>query len=253
MRIVPWLFGTGLASVWAITTFSCGTTPNIGTNLTVTFSAATTGTGGAGGDGGIHTGGMGGMGTGGTGMGGMAVTSSSQSSSMASSGTGVVPPVETPVHGCLLGLAVDLTKAGPSVAFAFSTATKRFTVTQSGVALELSYPMCLKLTVNQKLYLAGSGVKGDPMLVGGLVDSDEVGNYDKKSPLQPTCYTASGSFDPNSAPACYTGGIWPCGANGVSTAAQCVEASQKAFTVQVYPFYDNSQKVARRGALYVVP
>jgi hypothetical protein len=167
-------------------------------------------------------------------------------------------PVEEPVHGCLFGDAYDLTGGGPAVALSFSTVTKRYTATVNGASIEIPYPMCVKIKFNQRLVLSGVNVKSDgngtnPLLIGGTVDADGIAKYDKKSPIQPNCYSAGvNSFDPN-ATNCYNGGTWPCGHPNAGTAGQCTLDSQKAFVVKAYPFYDNGQKETRRGALYIVP
>ena len=274
MRIAPWLLGSGFVSIWALTAFSCNTVEYGGSNLTVTFTAVTTstgggeggastdGTGGTGGSGGSGgSGGMGGMvGSGGMsavgtgGAGGMAASSSSSSSGAGGAGGSEPGPVEKPLHGCLSAAAVDLTGAGPAVSLAFSAASKRYTATVNGQAIELAYPMCIRLKATQRLLLGGSGVKGDPLMVGGVVDGDGVGNYMKLSPLQPSCFSASTGFNANNVPGCYNGGVWPCGASGASSAAQCSVDGQKAFSAMTtYPFFDNSQKQTRLGALYIVP
>jgi len=260
--------------MWALSAFSCNKPLREGTNLTVTFSAitaVTVGTGGTavttsdvggmGGIGGAGIGGagIGGMGTGGAGTGGMGTggmgTGGMGTGSSATSGAGGADPVpvETPVHGCFFKDAYDLTGGGLTVNLAFSAGTKKFTATVGGNGVELPYPMCVKIKYNQRLVLAGSGVKGDPLMVSGLVDSDGVATYDKKGPMQPTCFSAANSFDPNNVPGCYTGGTWPCGAVGAATAGQCTLDTQKSFALKAYPFYDNSQKEVRRGALYVIP
>ena len=255
MRMAPWLLSSGVASMWALSAFSCNKPLREGTNLTVTFSAITAVTVGTGGTD-VTTsdvGGMGGMGTGGTGgMGGMGTGGMGTSVTSGAGGADPVP-VETPVHGCFFKDAYDLTGGGLTVNLAFSAGTKKFTATVGGNGVELPYPMCVKIKYNQKLVLGGSGVKGDPLMVSGLIDGDGVATYDKKGPMQPTCFSAATSFDPNNVPGCYQGGTWPCGAVGAPTAGQCTLDTQKSFALKAYPFYDNSQKEIRRGALYIIP
>ena len=272
MRMAPWLLSSGVASMWALSAFSCNKPLREGTNLTVTFSAitaVTVGTGGTdvttsdvGGMGGIGGAGIGGAGIGGAGIGGAGtggmgtggMGTGGMGTSVTSGAGGADPvPVETPVHGCFFKDAYDLTGGGLTVNLAFSAGTKKFTATVGGNGVELPYPMCVKIKYNQKLVLGGSGVKGDPLMVSGLIDGDGVATYDKKGPMQPTCFSAATSFDPNNVPGCYQGGTWPCGGVGAPTAGQCTLDAQKSFALKAYPFYDNSQKEIRRGALYIIP
>ena len=272
MRIAYWLLASGLASVSLASGFSCSSTPNTGDELTVTFtaqSAVTVGTGGMGGtpdvassSAGTGTGGMGGAG----GAGGMGPASSSSMASSSSATTtggggegGAEPvPVETPVHDCLIKDAYDLTGGGPAVSLSLSAVTKRYSATVNGNSIEMPWPLCIKIKFNQRLVVGGPGVKSDgngtnPLLVGGSIDKDGISTYDKKSPVQPSCYSSGvNSFDPN-ATNCYSGGTWPCGHPNASTVGQCTLDSQKAFVVKAYPFYDNGLKDARKGALYIVP
>jgi len=199
------------------------------------------------------------------GMGGMGPASSSSmtASSSASSGAGGEGgsdpvPVETPVHGCLFADAYDLTGGGPAVVLSLSAVTKKYSATINGASFEIPWPMCVKIKFNQRLVVGGPGTKSDangtnPLVVGGSVDKDGIAVYDKKSPIQPNCYSAGvNSFDPN-ATNCYNGGSWPCGHPSASTAGQCTQDSQKSFVIKAYPFYDNGLKDLRKGALYIVP
>jgi hypothetical protein len=198
------------------------------------------------------------------GVGGMGPASSSSMTASSSASTGAggeggsdPVPVETPVHGCLIKDAYDLTGGSPAVALSLSVATKRYSATVNGVSVEIPWPMCVKIKFNQRLVVGGPGVKSDgngtnPLIVGGSVNNEGIAFYDKKSPIQPSCYTGLNSFDPNS-PNCYSGGTWPCGHSNASTMGQCALDSQKAFVVKAYPFYDNGLKDSRQGALYIVP
>lgn len=254
--------------MWTLSAFSCSRPLREGIELTVTFSAVTAVTIGSGGTdvttsapmGGMGgMGGIGGMGgselVGGGGAGGVeSGAMMTSSSSAATTGSGGAAPVlmETPVHGCLLKDTTDLTGGGLTVNVSYVPGTKAFSASVGGNIVQLPYPLCLKIKFNQKLVVTGSNAQGGPLLVSGFIDADGVGTYDKKGPIQPNCFVAATSFDPNSG-ACYNGGTWPCGAPGATAAGQCTLASQKPpFNLKTYPFYNNSLK-EQQGALYVIP
>lgn len=140
---------------------------------------------------------------------------------------------EDPINGCVSSAAVDLTGAGTNVAI-----SPTFNVPAINKQLDPAR-MCLQIRSNQTITMRGTGVLGGPLMVGGTVDADGVAQYDKASPIQPSCYNGI-AFDPNSA-ACYKGGVWPC------TNIAC-----KGFAAQSYGFYNNSRKDSQKGALYVI-
>jgi hypothetical protein len=261
-----------MGAVWVTGAFSCTEPPPAGGELTVTFSAQNTvSTGGSGGSGGseAHAGGNGGHGGDG-GMGGMqaSVTTtstggaggmggSSSSGEGGMGGTGGAPPVETPVNGCLLTNAINLTGVPSPINITYSGgANGTFTTTINGVSVALTFPMCLKINSAQVIKICQNPPtcstnygQGGPLFLGGKIAlEDGIAAYDNVSPIQPSCFVGGiKRFDPN-ALNCYTGGTWPCG----PTVAACNNDLQKIFSVKTYGFYNNSKQSSQTGALYVV-
>jgi hypothetical protein len=148
-------------------------------------------------------------------------------------GTGVALGEDT-VNGCIAADAVDLTGLGASVSI-----TATFQAPAIKQRIDPS-KVCLKIRLDQRISMEGTGVVGGPMVVGGTVDASGAAAYAKTSPIQPSCFNGATAPDPNKK-ACYSGGAWP-----------CANVACKAFAPGAYGFYNNSNQ-AQRGALYVAP
>ena len=273
------LFAFTTLAAASLAGYSCGKTPNDGSALTVT-NATVSSTGGTGGTGGIGgtapTSSAGGAGDGGSGgatgaggsggsggsggapgpvceqgqelCGGVCVNLKDDTANCGACGipcnmapnvvcnSGTCGPdlTEVVIHGCTSKKAIDFTGASTTITF-----------TSAQITNPATYPLCLKITQTAEIAVQGiPNVAGGPLLLGGLVDADGIKNYDKTSPIQPTCYNpnAATPFDPNLPTTCYSGGTWP--------SQQTVPKS--VWKVSVYPFYNNSKFLEQQGVIYVV-
>ncbi len=263
---------SGLALVWAGASFSCKVA-NEGSELTVTYSAATTvvSSTSAGGMGGTPaTSGMGGMGGAGTVVQSSSVVGSTamSSSAMSSSSTGMF--AEMPVNDCCSGKnpncpggtkAMDLTdtaKYGTTITIVHSGSAKSGAAGYSNPNFTVTFPLCMKIKVSQTIVLQTDTTKGGAMIEGGQFDNDlQSYAYDTASPIQPRCYNGPNDFaslSPSANPVCWNTTNWPCGRAPASIGA-CQNANQNTWNAGSlgYGFFNIADPTGQHGAVYIVP